>query len=109
MHILRQPFYLPRGRVQFCNLYVLENEIIFVTINLTELPGANNTWDQAERLAWLFYFNEIVPTVSAQSEEQCIIDNLQKFLMERGKRYAFVARQQHIHTDKEDYSIDLVF
>ena len=41
--------------------------------------------------------------------EQCIIDNLQKFLMELGKGYAFVARQQHIHTDKEDYYIDLVF
>ncbi|QFJ55798.1 DUF1016 domain-containing protein [Pseudobutyrivibrio xylanivorans] len=44
---------------------MLEDEIIFVIINLTELPGANNTWDQAERLAWLFYFKEIVPTVSA--------------------------------------------
>ncbi len=41
--------------------------------------------------------------------EQCIIDNLQKFLIELGKGYAFVARQQHIHTDKEDYYIDLVF
>ncbi|MBQ8949869.1 MAG: DUF1016 family protein [Eubacterium sp.] len=41
--------------------------------------------------------------------EQCIINNLQKFLMELGKGYAFVARQQHIHTDKEDYYIDLVF
>ena len=41
--------------------------------------------------------------------EQCIIDNLQKFIMELGKGYAFVARQQHIHTDKEDYYIDLVF
>ena len=41
--------------------------------------------------------------------EQCIIDNLQKFLIEMGKGYAFVARQQHIHTDKEDYYIDLVF
>ncbi len=41
--------------------------------------------------------------------EQCIIDNLQRFLMELGKGYAFVARQQHIHTDKEDYYIDLVF
>ncbi len=41
--------------------------------------------------------------------EQCIIDNLQKFLMEMGKGYAFVARQQHIHTEKEDYYIDLVF
>lgn len=33
--------------------------------------------------------------------EQCIIDNLQKFIMELGKGYAFVARQQHIHTDKK--------
>lgn len=41
--------------------------------------------------------------------EQCIIDNLQKFIMELGKGYAFVARQQHIHTEKEDYFIDLVF
>ena len=41
--------------------------------------------------------------------EQCIIDNLQKFLMELGKGYAFVARQQRIHTEKEDYYIDLVF
>lgn len=41
--------------------------------------------------------------------EQCIIDNLQRFIMELGKGYAFVARQQHIHTDKEDYYIDLVF
>jgi len=41
--------------------------------------------------------------------EQAIISNLQKFLMELGKGYAFVARQQHIHTEKEDYFIDLVF
>ena len=41
--------------------------------------------------------------------EQCIIDNLQKFLMELGKGYAFVARQQHIHTEKSEYYIDLVF
>ena len=41
--------------------------------------------------------------------ETSIIDNLQKFLMEMGKGYAFVARQQHIHTEKQDYFIDLVF
>ena len=41
--------------------------------------------------------------------EKAIITNLQKFLMELGKGYAFVARQQHIHTEKEDYYIDLVF
>lgn len=41
--------------------------------------------------------------------ESSIITNLQKFLMEMGKGYAFVARQQHIHTEKQDYYIDLVF
>lgn len=41
--------------------------------------------------------------------ETSIITNLQKFLMEMGKGYAFVARQQHIHTEKQDYYIDLVF
>ena len=41
--------------------------------------------------------------------EQAIIGNLQRFLMESGKGYAFVARQQHIHTEKQDYYIDLVF
>lgn len=41
--------------------------------------------------------------------ESSIISNLQKFLMELGKGYAFVARQQHIRTEKEDYYIDLVF
>lgn len=41
--------------------------------------------------------------------EKNIISNLQKFLMELGKGYAFVARQQHISTEKKDYYIDLVF
>ena len=41
--------------------------------------------------------------------EKAIITNLQKFLMELGKGFAFVARQQHIRTEKEDYYIDLVF
>lgn len=41
--------------------------------------------------------------------ESSIITYLQKFLIELGKGYAFVARQQHIHTEKQDYFIDLVF
>lgn len=41
--------------------------------------------------------------------EKSILTNIQKFLMELGKGYAFVARQQHIHTEKQEYFIDLVF
>ena len=41
--------------------------------------------------------------------ESYIISHIQKFVMEMGKGYAFVARQQHIRTDIGDYFIDLVF
>jgi len=41
--------------------------------------------------------------------EKSILSNLQQFIMELGKGYAFVARQQHIQTEKQDYYIDLVF
>lgn len=49
------------------------------------------------------------PALTESSLESSIITNLQKFLMELGKGYAFVTRQQHIHTEKDDYYIDLVF
>lgn len=51
-------------------------------------------------------------TESAYSEtnlETAIIDHLHKFIMELGKGYAFVARQQRIKTDIGEYYIDLVF
>lgn len=41
--------------------------------------------------------------------EQGLIDNLQQFLLELGKGFAFVARQQRISTDDQDFYIDLVF
>lgn len=41
--------------------------------------------------------------------ESAIIDHLQKFILELGKGYAFVARQQRIKTDIGEYYIDLVF
>ncbi|NEW80778.1 MAG: DUF1016 domain-containing protein [Mariniphaga sp.] len=41
--------------------------------------------------------------------ETALINHLQLFLMELGKGFAFVARQQHIVTDTSDFFIDLVF
>jgi predicted nuclease of restriction endonuclease-like (RecB) superfamily len=41
--------------------------------------------------------------------EQGLIDNLQQFLLELGKGFAFVSRQQRISTDDQDFYIDLVF
>ena len=41
--------------------------------------------------------------------ESAIISNLQKFLLELGKGFSFVARQKLVRTEKKDYFIDLVF
>ena len=46
---------------------------------------------------------------SEQELESAIIGHLQDFLMELGRGFAFVARQQHVRTDTQDYYIDLVF
>jgi len=41
--------------------------------------------------------------------ERAIIHHLKDFLLELGKGFAFVAEQQHIRTEQNDYYIDLVF
>lgn len=41
--------------------------------------------------------------------EQALIDNLQQFIMELGRGFAFVDRQKHIRTDLGDFYADLIF
>ena len=53
-----------------------------------------------------------LPTNQAYTEaelEKSLIDNLQKFMLELGKGFAFVSRQEHIRTETSDFFIDLVF
>ena len=53
-----------------------------------------------------------IPTTEKITEnklEIALINHLQKFLMELGKGFAFVTRQEHIVTDTSDFFIDLVF
>ena len=45
---------------------------------------------------------------SERDLESSIITHLKDFMMEMGQGFAFVARQQHIRTDAQDYFIDLV-
>lgn len=60
---------------------------------------------------YIFEFLGMSPDTknSEQSIETAIIDHLQRFLLELGKGFAFIARQQHISTDTSDFYIDLVF
>lgn len=49
-------------------------------------------------------------TVYSESElEQALVNNLERFILELGRGFAFVERQQHIVTDTADFFIDLVF
>ncbi|MBE1424899.1 putative nuclease of restriction endonuclease-like (RecB) superfamily [Desulfomicrobium macestii] len=41
--------------------------------------------------------------------EQALMNKLQQFLLELGKGFAFVARQQRVSTETQDFYIDLVF
>jgi len=56
-----------------------------------------------------FYNLQENPKYKESDIEQAIIDNLQKFLLELGKGFSFVARQQRINTEFSHYYIDLVF
>lgn len=46
---------------------------------------------------------------SEQELETAIINHLQDFIMEMGRGFAFMGRQQLVRTDTQDYFIDLVF
>ena len=41
--------------------------------------------------------------------EQALMDNLQQFLLELGRGFAFVSRQQRLQVEEQDFYIDLVF
>lgn len=41
--------------------------------------------------------------------EQALMNKLQQFLLELGKGFAFVARQQRVSTETQDFYIDLIF
>ena len=83
--------------------------------NNLDTPGSDAE-NEAERLA--FIKNPIVleflhipkdEKVSESDLDTMILNNLQSFLLELGRGFAFVARQKHIRTETRDFYIDLVF
>jgi len=51
----------------------------------------------------------VEPSYTESQLEQALLDNIQKFLLELGKGFAFVARQKLVRTETSDFNIDLVF
>ncbi|WP_119344350.1 PDDEXK nuclease domain-containing protein [Facilibium subflavum] len=83
---------------------------------LVEQEAQTNTQSLAEtakdylRDPYILDFLNLEDKSYQESElEQAIISNLQQFLLELGKGFAFVERQQRIRFDDEDFYIDLVF
>lgn len=72
-----------------------------------EIPAAK----QLIKDPYIFEFLGITKDFPASENniETALINHIQHFLMELGKGFAFVARQQHIVTDTSDFFIDLVF
>jgi predicted nuclease of restriction endonuclease-like (RecB) superfamily len=59
---------------------------------------------------YIFDFLNIDSKSLLESEvEQALIDNLQQFLLELGRGFAFVSRQQRLSVEEQDFYIDLVF
>lgn len=80
---------------------------------LLKFPDNNDEKEVSSFIKAPYIFEFLgLPNDTAQTEtqiESALITHLQKFLMELGKGFAFVARQQHIVTDTSDFFIDLVF
>ena len=57
----------------------------------------------------LDFLNLPSASVVESTIEQGLIDNLQQFLLELGRGFAFVSRQQRLSVEDQDFYIDLVF
>jgi predicted nuclease of restriction endonuclease-like (RecB) superfamily len=77
--------------------------------NLSQLSVNPQDFILKDPLLLDFYELNEIPKHHESDVEQIIIDNLQKFILELGKGFAFVARQQRITTEFSHYYIDLVF
>ena len=55
------------------------------------------------------FFNLPYSSLLEADIEKALINNLQQFLLELGRGFAFVSRQQRLNVEEQDFYIDLVF
>ena len=67
------------------------------------------TTDLFFRDPYILDFLNLKDTYSEKDLENAIISELEKFILEMGNDFAFLARQKRITMDGEDYYIDLLF
>lgn len=87
-----------------------EKESVQNEMKQNTLEFQNDSFEFIKNPAVLEFLNLPINLGYTEKElEKALIDNLQKFILELGKGYAFVERQQLIRTETSDFFIDLVF
>ena len=83
-------------------------QVIKQELDLLKSKGAV-TPDLVFRDPYILSFLDLKDTYSENDLESAILNHLQKFIIELGTDFAFIARQKRIIIDKEDLKIDLLF
>jgi len=67
------------------------------------------SYDEAFRDPYLLDFVGLSGAFSERDLEKRLVDNIEKFLLELGRGFCFVGRQQRLPIGDKDYYVDLVF
>jgi len=70
-----------------------------------------NNWSARalERQVSKLYYERLLASREKLPVEEALMDNLQQFLLELGRGFAFVSRQQRLNVEEQDFYIDLIF
>lgn len=106
--------YMHLAADQHWNTRLLERNIRSAYLGrMLEVPDAVSMQSSKSIIKdpYIFEFLGLDPGIKhlESTLEATLIEHLKSFLMELGKGFAFVERQQHIITDTSDFYIDLVF
>jgi predicted nuclease of restriction endonuclease-like (RecB) superfamily len=111
----KRQYYLNESIACNWNSRTLQRQINALTFDRVLVPktetNSPNTAQNIVKDPYIFEFLGLAADTkkSEHTIESAILDHIQNFLLELGKGFAFVARQQHIVTDTSDFFIDLVF
>lgn len=110
----KRTFYINEAIASNWNSRELQRQINTLSFERTLTQPKSTAQQSIQHLIkdpYIFEFLGINPETAntERNLETAIINHLKNFLLEFGKGFAFVARQQHIVTDTSDFFIDLVF
>ena len=122
---LKREFYATLCRKEHWSTRTLQeriNSMLYERTALSKLPGETIKMQLPElkeqdkmtpelvfRDPYVPDFPELADTYSERDLESAILNALEKFIIELGGDFYFVARQKRITVDNEDYYIDLLF